>query len=128
MCVSELPLILVVDDDVEISRLVALMLERAGYKAVASANGQEAIKVCAHLPAAPDLLIADVVMPDPTGPDLYSALRNQFGIRRCLFMSSFPAEWLGQLPRAPDCLLLPKPFTSQQLLAAVTQVLGQQVM
>ena len=66
--------ILIVDDDVDSLKLIALMLQRQGYDIVAAKNGQQAI-ARAHADD-PDLIILDVMMPDMDGYEVCRRLRR----------------------------------------------------
>ncbi len=66
--------ILVVDDDSEAAGVVVAALEHLGYTAVRCAHAQEALRV---IPSEKfDLLLIDYRMPDMTGLDLVTALRQ----------------------------------------------------
>jgi DNA-binding response OmpR family regulator/CO dehydrogenase nickel-insertion accessory protein CooC1 len=66
--------ILVVDDDHDTLRLVGLMLQRHGYKIIASNNGAQALALAQS--EKPDLILLDVMMPDMDGYEVTRRLRN----------------------------------------------------
>jgi pilus assembly protein CpaE len=66
--------ILVVDDDHDTLRLVGLMLQRQGYKIIASNNGAQALALAQS--EKPDLILLDVMMPDMDGYEVTRRLRN----------------------------------------------------
>lgn len=66
--------ILVVDDDPGARLLVGTALEMAGFRVVAAADGQAALKAFREDPA--DCVVLDVVMPGMSGFDVCSALRG----------------------------------------------------
>lgn len=57
------PTILVVEDDADISDVVATSLEDQGYAVVLAANGQEALEKLRNGSAMPDLILLDLMMP-----------------------------------------------------------------
>jgi DNA-binding response OmpR family regulator len=116
--------ILVVDDDASVAALTATILKSAGYRVEVANGGEDAVKVCAALPEAPSLVVADVVMPGTTGVELSLQLEAEFGVKRCLFISGFPEKMLGQL-RGLRYQLLRKPFTASDLLGAVSAMLRE---
>ncbi len=69
------PLIMVVDDDPDVRRIVGVMLERAGYAVRAAADGQEAFRLI--MEERPDLLILDLMMPNLDGFQLVRLLRQR---------------------------------------------------
>lgn len=67
--------ILLIDDDVGITRLIAILLERGGYETVSAHSGAEGIALAKK--EQPDLILCDVMMPDADGFDVLQALQNQ---------------------------------------------------
>jgi DNA-binding response OmpR family regulator len=65
--------ILIVDDEPEIGRILATILHAAGLDAAAVNGGRAALARLAEAPA--DLLILDVVMPEPDGFEILRRLR-----------------------------------------------------
>jgi CheY-like chemotaxis protein len=72
--VQESPLVLVADDDRDILSLVALGLERSGYRVVQASDGAEALEVA--LREQPDLAVLDLMMPRMTGLEVTLGLRD----------------------------------------------------
>jgi CheY-like chemotaxis protein len=66
--------VLVVDDEVAIARLVALLVGETGAKAEVAANGAEALQKIGH--NKPDLVIVDLIMPVMTGEELIQELQG----------------------------------------------------
>ena len=66
-------LILVADDDADVRELVVFRLERAGYRVVTAADGQEAVEVA--LERSPDVCVVDVMMPKLDGYQVTERLR-----------------------------------------------------
>ena len=71
------PLILVVDDESMIRRLVLANLERAGYDVMSAADGIRALEVYAKAPVKPNLVILDVMMPEMDGFECARRLREK---------------------------------------------------
>ncbi len=70
-----IPSILIVDDDELIRMIMRAELEDEGFAVVEACDGLEALEVCRA--GAPDLLVADVMMPRMDGYELCRALRGQ---------------------------------------------------
>lgn len=68
--------ILIVDDEPQMTRVLKLFLERAGYATQTCPNGQLAL--AAVLENAPDAMITDIQMPMMTGKQLCLALEEQY--------------------------------------------------
>jgi len=56
--------VLIVDDDADIVESTKIVLESAGYRVRAASDGNEALKSVEE--EAPDLIILDIMMADPT--------------------------------------------------------------
>jgi len=68
------PLVLIVDDEPQIQRLLTVSLEANGYRALSAANGQEGLVLAAqHQPA---LVILDIGLPDLSGQEVLRRLRE----------------------------------------------------
>lgn len=67
-------LILVVDDDKEVVRLMQGYLEQAGYRALAAYDGETAIHILRR--EKPDLLLLDLMLPDRDGYDITRLVRG----------------------------------------------------
>jgi len=80
--------ILVVDDDLRLHRLMQLVLERAGYRVMTAATGEEGVeKVQAE---GPDLVLMDVMMPGIDGFEATAKIRRLAGGRQLpiIFLSA----------------------------------------
>ena len=56
------PIVLVVDDETQIRRLLRVCLEAAGYRVEEASNGQEGITQAAQ--RRPDVVVLDLGLPD----------------------------------------------------------------
>jgi DNA-binding response OmpR family regulator/CO dehydrogenase nickel-insertion accessory protein CooC1 len=65
--------ILIIDDDVDTLKLVGMMLQRQGYKIIASANGAQGLKQAEA--ENPDLILLDVMLPEMDGYEVAKRLR-----------------------------------------------------
>ena len=64
--------ILIVDDDLNIRRVLRVLLERAGYRIEEAANGEEALLWCRRIPF--DLITMDMSMGKIDGVDTIAIL------------------------------------------------------
>ena len=71
---NDKPLILIVDDEPQIRRLLTVTLEANGYRVLSAVNGQEGLVLAAqHKPA---LVILDIGLPDSSGQAVLQRLRE----------------------------------------------------
>jgi diguanylate cyclase (GGDEF)-like protein/PAS domain S-box-containing protein len=116
--------ILLVEDEQAVRDLTRRILERAGYSVIAASHGLEALDKLRGAPAAIDLLLTDVVMPELNGQDLAARVRAAHADMRVLFMSGYNEEAvLRQQPLPPRTAFLEKPFTPAHLLQQVRTLL-----
>jgi len=69
------PLVLIADDEVDISDIIAAYLEREGMRTVRAADGRTALDL--HLMLKPDLVMLDVMMPKLDGWEVLAELRRR---------------------------------------------------
>ena len=113
------PRILVIEDHELARRALATLLSTMGYEVVEAANGREALATLAT-EARPDVILLDLVMPIMDGWEFMKRQRRDW--RLC----TIPTIVISGVPsHDPRCLempivrLLPKPYTLEQLMAAI---------
>lgn len=112
--------ILLVEDEEAVRRFIQLVLERANYAVVPTANGDQAIECYQADPDTIDLVLTDVVMPYRSGPELAEELRRIRPTVRVAFMSGYTGGTAAHPIDFPaDTPLLEKPFTIDRLLQVV---------
>jgi signal transduction histidine kinase/CheY-like chemotaxis protein len=111
--------ILVVEDEEMLRKLTSIVLERAGYRVLVAATGDEALRLLDdHVPV--DLLLTDVVMPKMSGNELADIVRARRPAMRILFMSGYTENTIahhGVLDEGVS--FIAKPLTPELLLAKV---------
>ena len=115
------PYILVVDDDLNISRLEQLYLEKEGYEVKVAADGNEAIESFRKLP--PDLVLLDVMLPGTDGYEVLKAIRKSGSIT--VIMVTAKGETFDKvlcLELGADDYIV-KPFDGKEMIARVKAVL-----
>jgi len=73
--VTSEPLVLAVDDEAGILRLIKLELSQQGFRVVTAADGEEALRTAEE--QRPDIVLLDIVMPEMTGLEVMRKLREQ---------------------------------------------------
>ena len=112
--------ILLVEDEVAVSRLVETILLREGYVVHVAANGLEAQSLVDALDLRPDLLLTDVIMPEMGGPELARKLTQRFPDLKVLYASGYTDSALAHRGQLEDGVeLLNKPFSPKDLINRV---------
>jgi two-component system cell cycle sensor histidine kinase/response regulator CckA len=115
---------LVVEDDPAVRDMTTQLLERAGYKVLAVADGIQAI---ATAPGAGsiDVLITDVVMPGMSGIELAEQMMDNYPLIGVVLLSGYTAETLDiERVTAQGATFVSKPVSSNQLLRAVLEAVA----
>jgi two-component system, OmpR family, phosphate regulon response regulator PhoB len=116
--------ILVVDDEPDISALVAYHLARESYRVRTMADGGEALRAIER--ERPDLVVLDVMLPEASGLDVLRELRRRPDL------ASIPVVLLTARREEQDRIeglslgaddYVPKPFSPQELVLRVGAVL-----
>jgi PAS domain S-box-containing protein len=118
--------VLVVEDDEQVLRLAAAALKSQGYAVLQTQRPEEALKLFKRRGKDIDLLLTDVIMPELSGTRLAARLRKSRPHLKVLFMSGHaqPGE-KDALPQDHHSGFIQKPFTTQNLLDKIHQVLAQ---
>ena len=117
--------ILLVDDDEEIRDLAREILGSEGYTVLLAEHPDEALRVSDRHPATIHLVIADVVMPGMSGPQLLERLKVSRPDLRVLYMSGYAdGAMLQHGVLEAGRAFLPKPFTRQSLRGKVREALA----
>jgi DNA-binding NtrC family response regulator len=105
--------ILVVDDDHTVVEMLVTLLAEEGYRVRYAFDGQAALRAIAH--TAPDLVLADVVMPQVDGVSLSRRLQMLGWMMPVVLMSA--AYAYVDVPGLP---FVPKPFDLDVLLQVIS--------
>lgn len=116
--------ILVVDDDVQIGRLVQVAFKRSEHEVVTTSEGQDAMRILRSEPI--DLVICDVMMPGLNGHEICHLVRLDAELAHIpfLFLSARKEDEdrLEAMEVGSDDFI-GKPFSVQELLMRVNRLL-----
>ncbi len=125
--------LLVVNDD-SVRAIVEALLDRAGYRITSASQPGEALLLAEKTLTAPDLLVADCLMPLMSGPELASRLRSSYPGLPALYLRGTelitddePGDGTDPAARptepslvCPLCdVYLEKPFREEELVEAL---------
>ena len=118
--------VLLVEDEVMVREPARRMLARHGYRVLAAANADEAMRVIASGSGPIDLLLTDVVMPGLSGPQLADRLTARRPETRVVFMSGYPEAQDPALGFSLDGRsYLQKPFALAELAEKIRTALDE---
>ena len=122
---SQSPVVLVVDDEVQIRRFLRAGFELDGFTVEEADNGNNAIRKATLSP--PDLLIVDLGLPDMDGSEIVQRLRSWSTVPLIvLSVRSNEAEKVRLLDLGADDYVV-KPFGMAELLARAHAALRRRV-
>jgi two-component system, cell cycle sensor histidine kinase and response regulator CckA len=121
---SRQPVVLVVDDEATVRRMVVRILREGGYEAIEAGDGLEALKVVEDWLWPIDLVLTDIKMPVLDGIRLGQAIADVRPDLPLAYMSGFGPEATNML-RADllEACFIAKPFSADALLTLVRRCL-----
>jgi DNA-binding response OmpR family regulator len=118
--------LLVVDDDAFIARLLEIECTAAGYDVRTAGSGDRALELAQE--RCPDLILADVMMPNMDGFELTRRLRmdERTAAARVILLTArgLSADRLEGFAVGADDYVI-KPFDTPELLARIGEVLAR---
>lgn len=116
--------VLLVEDEEAVRVTVRRILQKFGYTVIAAHHGAEALEVAERHEGRIDLLLTDMVMPVMNGRALLERFEARWPQTRILCMSGYTEDTLlRDEVRETRRAFIPKPFTVDELLAKVRDVL-----
>jgi CheY-like chemotaxis protein len=104
--------ILLVEDEDGLRRLLRTFLEDSGYKVLEARHGSEGLALCGKRQEPIDLLLTDIVMPKMGGRELAEQAKPLHAEMKVLFMSGYTDDTLIlEGIEVRDTTFLQKPFT-----------------
>jgi len=117
--------ILVVDDEFALADMAAHILKDNGYNVSAVNSAKDALQYLESNSV--DLVLSDVIMPDIDGYELATMIRENFPEVKIVLASGY----IRSISKKPEHIeltnrILQKPYTSEELIGAVTKQLNVQ--
>ena len=117
--------VLLVEDDRAVRSVIDNVLRRHGYDVLQAGGPREALAVALRHAGTIDLVLADVIMPEMSGPEMVTLLAERHPATRAIFLSGYSAESLvGEGVIESRARLVQKPVAPMELLSAVRRALG----
>ncbi|MDR6583239.1 response regulator [Herbaspirillum sp. BH-1] len=118
---AALPLLLIVDDEIDITDTYSMLLELHGYRVVTAQHGADALVKAQQ--EWPDLVISDCMMPVMNGLELCAALRALPGGQSLPVILCSGAPERHDLSQSSHNLFLRKPVFFDRLLEEIQRLL-----
>jgi two-component system KDP operon response regulator KdpE len=119
------PLVLAVDDEPGVLRLIKLELATQGLRVVTATDGEEGLRMAEQ--QRPDLVVLDIMMPDISGLEVMRRLRERSSVPIILLTAKdHDQDKVRGLDLGADDYLI-KPFNPEELSARVRAVLRRGV-
>lgn len=118
--------LLIVEDDRNLLRAIAVSLRRAGFEVATARDGEEALEILSA--TIPDLIVSDIMMPGMGGYALAEHIRSN--ARTDLIPIVFLTAKDGRKDRIAGSragvdAYLTKPFEPEELIAAINNILAR---
>ena len=115
--------ILIIDDEVQIRKLLEITLQSNGFIVKETSSGKEGLLAAANHP--PDLIILDLGLPDESGHEILKKLRKWY-TNAIIILSVLSSEEdiVSALDNVANDYLV-KPFRTGELLARIRSCLRQ---
>lgn len=121
----EAPTILLADDEAHITCVVSQKLRTAGFSVVVARDGEEAFELACRV--RPVLVVTDLQMPRMSGLDLAIKLKETAGTSTVPVLMLTARGYIvdtESLGRTNIRHVMGKPFSAQNLLRKVTELVG----
>ncbi len=119
--------ILLVEDEPALREKIHETVERAGYQVLVAGNGDEGFRLAEEDTRQIHLLLTDVVMPHMSGPRMAERLRTTRPGTKTLYMSGYPDMNEGSEALRSQPNFIQKPFTQEELLRRLRDVLDRHI-
>jgi DNA-binding response OmpR family regulator len=121
--VSELPLILVIEDEYFLQADLEQVLTDAGFATDIVSSGEEALTLLMDGTKRPSALVTDVILAGRlTGWEVAKRIREKDPSFPVIYVTAHDRDWPAY--GVPNSIVIPKPFAPAQLVTAVSNLLN----
>lgn len=117
--------IVYIEDDIEMTYLIKMILERKGYEIITTNNGLEGFELVEK--ERPDLVLLDLMMPEIDGWDIFQQLRSNKKTENIpvivISAKAQPIDKVLGLQVAKVNNYVGKPFKPQELIDSIEKIL-----
>lgn len=118
-------LVLVVDDDISLRRVIRMQLQEAGYEVAVAENGDEAVAIIEE--QRPNLVITDLRMPAMGGLELLRRVRDEYPDTTVIMITAFGSiETAVEAMKAGAYDYVTKPIDYEALALVVHRAMERQ--
>ncbi len=122
-------IVLVVEDEESVRRLLTQVLRLRGYRVLEASDGEEALEILQNRGLDVQLVLTDVIMPRIGGAELARHLKIMRPEVQLIFMSGYPDDQISRTAGLPaGRRFLRKPITPDVLSRAVREALDSQTL
>lgn len=119
------PCIVIADDERIMREIIRAILEGEGCEVIEAETAAKAVTAIEDRQGDVDLFVADVMMPDMTGPEAAAQIRERYQGISILFLTGYAPDVVPEeMLAAPQVEVLEKPFETDQLIRTVQKLLN----
>lgn len=125
MAKEKAPRIVCIEDEPEMIDLIKLILDRKGFEVIGASGGKAGLETIRK--EKPDVILLDLMMPDMDGWEVYQKIKADEDMRDIpVIVVTAKAQSIDKvlglhIAKVDD--YIPKPFSPQELLDSIQQVL-----
>ncbi len=118
--------LLIVEDDLDVRKMMTKILQSHGYATMEAADGDEAVSVYREHQGAIDLVLLDVVMPGKNGKEVFDEIVAINPLVKAIFVSGYTGDVvIDKGIQSEKVDFLEKPLSLARLQAKVREVLDR---
>ncbi len=118
--------LLIVEDDLDVRKMMTRILQSHGYATIEAADGYEAVRVYREHKGAIDLVLLDVVMPGKNGKEVFDEIAAINPRVKAIFVSGYTGDVvIDKGIQSEKVDFLEKPLSLARLQAKVREVLDR---
>jgi len=117
--------ILVIDDNEEVLKTIALFLSQKNYDVVTASNGLDALKLCETSKGDFGLIVTDLVMPNITGVAIVSIVKERYPKVPVIAITGWGEHPEALATEANADIVLEKPFELDEFHRIIRELLSR---